>query len=254
MGACEDRDGFAARQPERRADPRYSVVEDCDLLLVNQGLALRCCMVDLSLGGCRLRTSERLSAGARCPVEIAFKVNGIAFRMTGVVRWAGDRNLVGIRFVNIIPQRKAELTEVIGEREAAEAARAEAVNQLPASGTGPETAQAAADRNRRKQPRYSVETIVAVLLVEIGSTLRGRIQDLSLSGCRVRIDEFFPVGLNMRVETEFRLAGLPLRLGGVIQAIHGRDTIGIRFLELSDRKREQIEELIGEIQRCARRK
>src|ERR1039458_3254325 len=243
MGACEDRDGFASRKGTGRENPRYSVVEDCDLLLVNQGLALRCCMVDLSLGGCRVRTIWRLSAGARCPVEIAFTVNGIAFRMTGVVRWAGDRNLVGIRFVNIIPQRKAELTEVIGEREAAEAARAEAVNQLPASGTGPETAQAAADRNRRKQPRYSVETIVAVLLVEIGSTLRGRIQDLSLSGCRVRIDEFFPVDLNMRVETEFRLAGLPLRLGGVIQAIHGRDTIGIRFLELSDRKPAQDQAL-----------
>ena len=99
-----------------------------------------------------------------------------------------------------------------------------------------------------------METIVAVLLVEIGTMLRGRIQDLTLRGCRVRIDEFFPVGLNMRVETEFRLAGLPLRLGGVIQAIHGRNTIGIRFLELSDRRREQIEELIGEIQRCARRR
>jgi len=57
----------------------------------------------------------------------------------------------------------------------------------------------------------------------------------------------FPVGIFTRVEIEFRLEGLPFRLGGVIQAIHDRHTVGIRFLDLSNRKREQIEDLIAEI-------
>ena len=81
----------------------------------------------------------------------------------------------------------------------------------------------------------------------MGSVLRGQILDLSLSGCRIRTDVRFPVGIYTRVETEFQLEGLPFRLGGVIQAIHGRNTVGIRFLDLSERKRQQVMELIGEI-------
>jgi hypothetical protein len=71
---------------------------------------------------------------------------------------------------------------------------------------------------------------------------------LSLSGCRIRTDDRFPVGIYTRVETEFRLEGLPFRLGGVIQAIHDCNTVGIRFLDLSERKREQVLGLIGEIE------
>ena len=79
------------------------------------------------------------------------------------------------------------------------------------------------------------------------SRLRGRILDLSLSGCRIRTDERFPVGIYTRVETEFQLEGLPFRLAGVIQAIHDKRTVGIRFLDMSSRKREHVEELIEDI-------
>ncbi len=78
--------------------------------------------------------------------------------------------------------------------------------------------------------------------------MQGRILDLSLSGCRIRTDERFPVGIYTRVETEFHLQGLPFRLGGVIQAIHNRNTVGIRFLDLSERKREQVLDLIDEME------
>ena len=57
------------------------------------------------------------------------------------------------------------------------------------------------------------------------------------------------MGIYTRVETEFHLEGLPFRLGGVIQAVHdkGRQLVGIRFLDMSERKREQVEQLIQEI-------
>ncbi len=104
-------------------------------------------------------------------------------------------------------------------------------------------------RERRAQSRHEVDTSAVVYLVNIGSRLHGRIQDLSASGCRIRTDERFPVGIYTRVETEFRLEGLPFRLGGVIQAIHDRERrlVGIRFLDVSDRKRRQVEHLIEEI-------
>jgi c-di-GMP-binding flagellar brake protein YcgR len=102
-------------------------------------------------------------------------------------------------------------------------------------------------RERRKEARQEVETSAQILLVNVGSRLRGRILDLSLGGCCIRTDDRFPVGIYTRVETEFYIQGLPFRLGGVIQQIYDRKTIGIRFLDLSERKRQQVQELIAEI-------
>ncbi len=103
-------------------------------------------------------------------------------------------------------------------------------------------------RDRRAQARHEVDTVATIFLVKVGSALRGRILDLSPSGCRIRTDERFPVGIYTRVETEFHLEGLPFRLGGVIQAIHNRNMVGIRFLDLSERKRQQVLELIDEME------
>ncbi len=104
-----------------------------------------------------------------------------------------------------------------------------------------------AGQERRSDVRVRVETSAIVLLVNVGSRLRGRILNLSLGGCRIRTEERFPVGIYTRVEIEFRLEGLPFRLGGVVQAIQDRDCVGIRFLDLSERKRQQVEQLMMEL-------
>ena len=106
---------------------------------------------------------------------------------------------------------------------------------------------AIAPRERRVQAREAVDTTAVIFLINIASRLQGRILDLSLGGCRIHADERFPVGIYTRVETEFRLEGLPFRLGGVVQAIHDRRTVGIRFLDMSSRKREQVAQLIEDI-------
>ncbi len=105
-------------------------------------------------------------------------------------------------------------------------------------------------QERRAQSRHDVETSATIHLVNIRAAIQGRIVDLSAGGCRIRTEDTFPVGIYTRVEVEFRLQGLPFRLGGVIQAIHNRDRrlVGIRFLDVSDRKREQVEQLIHEIE------
>lgn len=100
---------------------------------------------------------------------------------------------------------------------------------------------------RRHNPRESVEDEAEIVFVRSGSAMRGRILDLSVNGCRIRTVKQFPVGIYTRVETAFRMEGLPFRLGGVIQAVHDKHTVGIRFLDVSERKRELILELISEI-------
>ncbi len=102
-------------------------------------------------------------------------------------------------------------------------------------------------RDRRESLREAIDTSAVIFLIKIASRLQGRILDLSLGGCRIRTDERFPVGIYTRMETEFHLEGLPFRLGGVVQAIHDKHTIGIRFLDMSSRKAEQIKQLIEEI-------
>ena len=105
-----------------------------------------------------------------------------------------------------------------------------------------------AGRERRAQSRQGVDTSAVIFLIKIAAKLPGRILDLSLGGCRIRTDERFPVGIYTRVETEFRLEGLPFRLAGVVQAIHDRHQIGIRFLDMSPRKKDQVAQLIAEIE------
>jgi len=110
-----------------------------------------------------------------------------------------------------------------------------------------------APRDRRAQARREVDTAAAIHLININSKQTGRIVDLSLGGCRIKTDARFPVGIYRRIETEFFLEGLPFRLGGVVQAIHDGNMVGIRFLDMSARKKEQLEQLIREMDAADRR-
>lgn len=116
----------------------------------------------------------------------------------------------------------------------------------PAIAASP-TAPSAVPSDRRSHSRLAVDTSAKLLLVKTGIQMPGRIQNLSLGGCRIRTNDRFQVGIYVRVEAEFYLHGLPFRVGGVTQAIIDKHTIGVRFLDLSDRRREQLTELIAEI-------
>ncbi|MGA9669319.1 MAG: PilZ domain-containing protein [Terracidiphilus sp.] len=321
MEAENQADCQAADSLERRAHPRHEVDEDATLLLLSQGSRIPCRMTEVSVEGCRLRTSAPFLAGTQMRVEVAFNIRGIAFRFSGVTEWTQNKNVVGILFLNIPVRRKDELAEMLCEVETLKAAKLEAKSaepnpaQPPAASpipaldihkkqsqqpaqpdaVGPQLVPkphsvsaplpkpeltprqqplprpqslpepqplaptplgastkpaSSSQRERRTQSRHPVDTSAVIFLINIGAQVHGRIQDLSVGGCRIRTHERFPVGIYTRVETEFRLEGLPFRLGGVIQAVHDqrRQLVGIRFLDMSVRKREQVEQLIQEIE------
>lgn len=102
-------------------------------------------------------------------------------------------------------------------------------------------------RERRAQARHAVETNATILFIDVRAQIAGRTLDLSMSGCRIRADARFPVGIYRRVEMQFKLDGLPFRLAGVVQSLHDKFTIGIRFLDMSPRKRDQLAQLMEEI-------
>ena len=107
---------------------------------------------------------------------------------------------------------------------------------------------APAHPNRRAHSRYDVDASAVVYLVKFGSRIQGHLLDVSLSGCRIQTRERITVGIYRQVEVEFNLEGLPFRLGGVFQSIHDQQTVGIRFIDMSSRKREGLEQLIHDIE------
>ncbi len=131
--------------------------------------------------------------------------------------------------------------------QAARQASASRTLSAPASAVFSPADATAEARDRRAFRRHKVDTRARLYLVNTGICMTGSIQDLSMAGCRIVTEEPFNVGIYVRLEAEFFLHGLPFRLGGVSQAIINRNTLGVRFLDMSDRKREQLAELIAEI-------
>ncbi|WP_348263146.1 PilZ domain-containing protein [Telmatobacter sp. DSM 110680] len=105
----------------------------------------------------------------------------------------------------------------------------------------------AARISRRMQQRLGVDTSVVLRLIDLAADIHGRIIDISLGGCHILTEKRFPVGIFRRVEIEFHMEGLPFRLGGVTQAVYDPFNVGLRFLDLSERKREQLQQLVDEI-------
>jgi hypothetical protein len=106
-----------------------------------------------------------------------------------------------------------------------------------------------ASRFRACEPRHAVDTSAIIHLISLAADISGHICDVSLGGCHIRVGRRFPVGIFRRVEVEFCMEGLPFRLAGVTQALYDPFNVGIRFLDMSDRKREQLLQLIEEIKK-----
>jgi len=257
-------------RPERRIHPRYSVDCVAQVLLVSGATPIPGKMQDLSMSGCRIEVEQKFHAGIQSRVEVQFQLRGIAFRLMGATAGTRSTKSFAVRFLDMSDRRRDELAEVIAEVAAIEVAKSakaaapeapqEAVKTpvatppavplpIPASEATPATAPTPQDK--RAHGRHVVDTSAKLFLVKTGICMEGRILNLSQGGCKLRTEERFNVGIYVRVEAEFYLHGLPFRLAGVSQAIVDRNTLGVRFLDMSDRKREQLTELIAEIEEVA---
>ena len=101
----------------RRANPRFPVDEDSTLLFIGRSLPLASRILDLSLEGCCMRAEGRFPSHLRCQVEVTFKVNGLPFRLGGLIQRCSNSNEVGIRFVGVSARRMAEWGELVAEVE-----------------------------------------------------------------------------------------------------------------------------------------
>jgi hypothetical protein len=100
------------RNRDRRIFERYGLENPKGSLKYN-GDKTPCDIVDVSLGGCCIRTETRFVAGNLAQVQVEMPIHGMLLRMGGITQWTSRNNLVGIRFIHPSQRSKNELAGLL---------------------------------------------------------------------------------------------------------------------------------------------
>jgi c-di-GMP-binding flagellar brake protein YcgR len=80
-----------------------------------------------------------------------------------------------------------------------------------------------------------------------GPCQSGVLLNLSKTGCCFLANEGLSFGEGSAVEVHLKVCGIDLRMAGVIRHVYKGRRAGIEFVQLSERKRSQIDELLVEL-------
>ena len=105
-------------------------------------------------------------------------------------------------------------------------------------------------QNRRQHPRYRCEGDAEVFVPHGALLFRGKILDLSFSGCFVEVPAL-DLERGTPVEVSFSLHQIQFRVAGRIAMMHRRRGAGIAFNALGPRRTRQISDLIAELKEAA---
>lgn len=111
----------------------------------------------------------------------------------------------------------------------------------------PQPAVDAIGANRRRHPRFACEGRAEVCVPQGGLLFRGKILDLSLSGCFIAT-AFLNLERGTPVEVYFVTHQMQFRVAGRIAVLHPKRGAGIAFEALIPRRIRQIQELLKELQ------
>lgn len=100
--------------------------------------------------------------------------------------------------------------------------------------------------DQRRHPRYPVEGYAEVFLPHGGLLFRGKILNVSLSGCYIETS-LLNLERGTQVEVYFVANQLQFRVAGTIAANRKKSGAGIAFLHVSPRQERLIAELVGEL-------
>jgi hypothetical protein len=229
------------------------------------------------LTGCCLKLQEDFKAGALAHVKVNVPIDGMVLSIWGITQWVRRERTLGIQFIHPTGRSKNQLAGLLTcllDRSASEVVKAalaaqaesliislehtEPVGEKPATVPAP-AHQAAGQpgvaaprrtslRDTHKVQDLSPEDSRAVLHLVTGDLqLGGHILDLSSSGCIVRVNQPYAGNIMVRVEVDFEIRGLHFRLPGVTEAFHDKHTVEVRFLDVSPRKKEDLDQVIREM-------
>lgn len=100
--------------------------------------------------------------------------------------------------------------------------------------------------NRRRHVRYICEGHAEVFLRHGGLLLRGRILDLSLSGCFIETPAL-TLERGTQVEVFFVACRMQFRVSGHIAAVSRKRGAGVAFQNLTARLAQQVADLVQEL-------
>lgn len=102
---------------DRRSSKRLEINNKAILYPVRSGSRIECVIQNLSLGGCRLRTTDKTPFNIYTRVEVGFHAEGLPFRISGVVQNTRDTQLIGVRFLDVSERSQDRLRILISELE-----------------------------------------------------------------------------------------------------------------------------------------
>jgi hypothetical protein len=102
-------------------------------------------------------------------------------------------------------------------------------------------------RERRVHHRYEIDAEAKLSVVNSDRTIACTVLELSLSGCRVHSENTNGIARNTQVEVQFVNCGLPLRIAANVQVKTGEHLIGLKFLNMSSRMKDRLNNLIWEV-------
>jgi hypothetical protein len=125
---------------------------------------------------------------------------------------------------------------------------ATAPNATAATQPTPDTAAPRGSVERRRHPRFAVDG-EAEVMVSGGMLFRGRIADVSSSGCFIATELYLHMKPGTPVELAFRAGRVTLRMGAMARSVRSGSGAAFAFGAMSDYVKAGLERLICELQR-----
>jgi hypothetical protein len=101
--------------------------------------------------------------------------------------------------------------------------------------------------DRRQQPRFPCNGNAEIRSLESGLCATGKIENLSLCGCRLLVEDCHKFRAGETVEMSFIVRQLPLRVQASVRQLHSGKAVGVVFTLLSERGKRQLCDLIDEL-------
>jgi hypothetical protein len=108
---------------DRRMQPRFNLATSATLSIVNGGVVFDCEVIELSRGGCRIKTTRPLNYPLSTRVEVQFVGCGLPLRFAAEVRVKVSDYVIGLKYLEVSPRVQGRLSELIEELATKEAPR-----------------------------------------------------------------------------------------------------------------------------------
>jgi hypothetical protein len=102
----------------------------------------------------------------------------------------------------------------------------------------------AMQEERRQHPRYAVDAPVEVLVSDGSLLFRGRVRDISLTGCYIQTEARLRLAQGTPVEMVFRFDDAIFRMVAASRMLRPGKGAGFLFLKMDGRMRAELEALI----------